>query len=232
MHDVERHVAGDVAEHDGAVRGLGLERRGPRVAVVLGVGVAAGERLLDQHVDGGSVLGVHHDHGAAFGRGLHGPQDLTVVAVEHAGVGHEQLEATDALVLGEVGERLQALLVDAADDLVERVVDGAVAGRLVVPRLQALVDVLAVALQRHVDDGRDATPGGADRARLERVAGLGAAEGQLEVGVRIDAARDHVLARGIHHGVRGDCSERRRPGADERHDLFAVDQDVCVSTPG
>ena len=35
---------------------------------------------------------------AVVGRRLHGPQDLAVVGVEDAGVGHEQLEAGDALV--------------------------------------------------------------------------------------------------------------------------------------
>ena len=37
-----------------------------------------------------------------FAGRLHGPQDLAVVAVEDARVGHEQLEAGDALVLDEL----------------------------------------------------------------------------------------------------------------------------------
>ncbi len=72
-----------------------------------------------EHVDGDAVLGVHHDHGAVLAGRLHGPQDLPVVAVEDARVGHEQLEAGDALVVDEVGHVLQRLIVDAADDLVE-----------------------------------------------------------------------------------------------------------------
>ena len=62
------------------------------------VGLAAGQRLRDEHVDGDAVLGVHHDQAADLGGLLHGPQDLAVVGVEDAGVGHEQLEAGDALV--------------------------------------------------------------------------------------------------------------------------------------
>ena len=58
-----------------------------------GIGVAAGERLGDQHVDGDAVLGVHHDHRPGLAGVLHGRQDLSVVGVEHTGVGHEQLEA-------------------------------------------------------------------------------------------------------------------------------------------
>ena len=98
-----------------------------------GIGLAAGERLGDEHVDGDAVLGVHHDHRPGLAGVLHRPQDLAVVGVEHAGVGHEQLEAGDALVVDEVRHRLQRLLVDAADDLVEAVVDGAVAVGLAVP---------------------------------------------------------------------------------------------------
>ena len=215
VDDVERHVAGDVAEHDRPVRGLGLERRRARVAVVLRVGLAAGERLLHEHVDGDPVLGVHHDHRPAVGGALHRPQDLAVVAVEHAGVGHEQLEAGDALVLGEVLHRLQRLVVDAADDLVEGVVDGALAAGLAVPLGEPLVDVLAVALHGHVDDRRDAAPRRRPRAGLERVGGERAAERQLHVGVHVDPAGDHVLAGGVDHAV-GALLGRLRSGRARR----------------
>ena len=215
VHDVQRHVAGHVAQHDGAVRGLGLQRRGTGVAVVLRVGLATGEGLLHQHVDGDAVLGVHHDHGAAFGSGLHGTQDLTVVAVEHAGVRHEQLEAADALVLHEVLHVLQRLVVDTADDLVERVVDGTVALGLAMPLSQAIVHVLAVALHCHVDDGGGATPRSSVATGLEGVAGKRAAEGQLHVRVHIDATGDHVLPRSIDdlgHALFGEVTGRTNCG--------------------
>ncbi len=77
------------------------------------------------------------------------------------------------------------------------VVDGAVAVGLVVPRLQAPRTTFSpVAL--HARSRRSVvTPpqAAADGAGLERVAGLGAAEGQLDVRVHVDAAGDHVLAR-------------------------------------
>ena len=167
-----------------------------------GIGLAAGQRLCDEHVDGDAVLGVHHDHRAALAGVLHRPQDLAVVAVEHAGVGHEQLEAGDALVVDEVLHRLQRLVVDAADDLVEAVVDGAVPVGLAVPVGEAVDHVLAGALHGDVDDGGDATPRGGDRAGLERVGRGGAAERQLHVGVHVDATRDHVLAGGVDRRAR------------------------------
>ncbi len=163
--------------------------------VVLRVGLAAGERLRHEHVDGDAVLGVHHDRRPAVARHLHRPQDRPVVGVEDARVGHEQLEAGHALVLGEVPDRLQRLLVDPADDLVEGVVDGAVAVGLVVPLGEAVEHVLAGALHGHVDDRRDAAPGSGGRAGLERVGCVGATERELHVGVHVDAAGHDVLAR-------------------------------------
>ena len=90
-------ASGHLRELDRAVRGLGLQQRLADLAVVARVGLPAGERLLDEHVDGDAVLGVHHDQPAVLGGALHGAQDLAVVAVEDARVGHEQLEAGDAL---------------------------------------------------------------------------------------------------------------------------------------
>ena len=49
------------------------------------VGVAAGDRLRDQHVDRDAVLRVHHDERAVVRRPLHRAQDLAVVGVEHPG---------------------------------------------------------------------------------------------------------------------------------------------------
>jgi hypothetical protein len=68
---------------------------------------------------------------------LHRAQDLAVVGVEDARVGHEQLEAGDALVGDELVHRLERVVVDAAEDHVERVVDVAVALGLAVPGGQA-----------------------------------------------------------------------------------------------
>ncbi|CAM5740113.1 putative protein OS=Streptomyces microflavus OX=1919 GN=Smic_68930 PE=4 SV=1 [Streptomyces microflavus] len=86
----------DPGELDRAVGGLGLQGDLADVSVVAGVGAPLGERLFDQDVDGDAVLRVHHDQAAVAGGLLHGPQDLAVVGVEDARVGHEQLEGGDA----------------------------------------------------------------------------------------------------------------------------------------
>ncbi|KQX51023.1 hypothetical protein ASE09_13605 [Streptomyces sp. Root66D1] len=59
--------------------------------MVAGIRLAPGEGLFDEDVNGDAVLGVHHDQPAVLGGALHRPQDATVVAVEDARVGHEEL---------------------------------------------------------------------------------------------------------------------------------------------
>ncbi len=193
----KRDVAGDLGELDRPVRRLTLELGRPGERVEPRVGVAAGHRLGDEHVDGDAVLGVHHDHRPGLAGVLHRPQDLPVVGVEHARVGHEQLEAGDPFVVDEVRHRLEGVLVDAADDLVEAVVDGAVAVGLVVPLGEAVLNVLARALDGEVDDRRDSSPGRGDRPGLERVGRGRPAEWQFHVGVDVDATGDDVLPGGV-----------------------------------
>ena len=64
------------------------------------------------------------------------PAGAAVVGVVDARVGHEELEAGDALLVDELAHRLQRGVVHVADDLVEAVVDGAAAVGLGVPGLQ------------------------------------------------------------------------------------------------
>ncbi len=170
-------------------------------------------------------------------------QDLSVVGIEHAGVGHEQLEAGDPLVVDEVGHRLQGVLVDSADDLVEAVVDGAVAGGLGVPVGEPVLDVLTRALDGEVDDRRDASPGRGDRAGLERVGRGRAAERQLHVGVHVDTPGNDVLPGGVDHLRGGRCfgiaglptGDPESLGlARSQHggDRLTVDQDVSFDATG
>ncbi len=203
-------------------------------AVVVGVGLAGLVELLGEYVDGRAVLGVHHGQQPGLGRLLHGAQDLGVVGVEDAGVRHEQLEAGDALVDQGV-HRLERELVDAADDLVEAVVDGAVALGLGVPGGQPVLDPLAVALHGEVDDRRGAAPGRGAGTRLEGVGGGGAAERQLHVGVGVDAAGDDVLAGRVDDLVDVALEVDAQQAGSRREDGgngLAVDQDIRHGGPG
>ena len=160
--------------------GLGLEPGVADDAVVLRVGLAALEGLGDEDVDGDAVLGVHHHQPAVGGGPLHGPEDLAVVAVEDAGVGHEQLEAGDALADQHV-HLLERLVGDVAHDHVKAVVDGTLALGLGEPGVEALAQRLAVGLDGEVDDRRRTAPRRRPGAGLEGVGGRRAPERQLHV---------------------------------------------------
>ncbi|MFM8993711.1 MAG: aldehyde dehydrogenase family protein, partial [Actinomycetota bacterium] len=79
-------VAGNLRKDDCAVRGFTLEHARARVRVILRVGLTTSEILLNEHVNGNAILGVHHDHRAVLCGGLHRAKNLAVVAVEHARV--------------------------------------------------------------------------------------------------------------------------------------------------
>ena len=184
-------------------------------------GVAGRERLLHQHVDRVAVLGVHHHERAGVGRDLHRPEQGLVVHHQRALVGHEQLVRGHALVRKR-GQLLQrAALDEVGDGHVVAVVDHGLALALGVPGLERLGEALPLPLDHEVDVAGRAAEGRRGLARLDVVDRDRAAEGHVEVGVRVDAARQDVPARRVDDLV-GRHVER---GADEG-DPLAVDEDV------
>ena len=142
------------------------------------------------------------------GRIQHRPEERVVVDHDGALVGHEQLVGGHALVrqLGEVLERAARVQVGDAD------VEADVDHRL------AAVDLLVVVLER-LGERRARAPACRSRSRVvvppnaaddgaggEVVARRRAAEEHLDVRVRVDRARDHVLP----GRRRSPCRRRRR----------------------
>ena len=167
VHDVERG-ARQVREHDRAVGRLLLHLPGTRDAVIKRCALAGGHELLGEHVDSRAILGVHHGEQADVCGLLHRADDLSVIRVEDPRVCHEHLVAGDALV-DEARHRLQRLLVDAAHDLVEAVVDRAVALGFGVPCRQTVLNARAGRLHGEVDHRGRSAPGGGAGAGLEGV---------------------------------------------------------------
>lgn len=205
--------------------GLGFEEGLADLAVIPRIRFPACQRLFDQHVDRDAVLRVHHDQAAVLGGALHGAQDLAVVAVEDARVGHELLEGGDALLHQQV-HLLERVLVHVRHDHVEAVVDRAVALRLGVPGVEALAEGMADALHGEVDDRRRTAPGGGAGAGLEGVGGGGAAEGQLHVGVGVDTPGDDVLSGGVDGAFGLPCLGGRGPTGCEGGHTAVLDQDI------
>ena len=224
VDDVHRHLR-RLGQADDAVRRLALEHRIAGDAVVEGIGLAVGHEVGGHDVDGQPVLRMHHDQPAVLGGLLHRPEDRAVVAVEHAGIGGEQLEVGDALrdQLVHLG---QGRVVDVRHDHVEAVVDDGVALGLRMPRIQAGAERCPARLDGEVDDRRRPAERRGPRPRLERVLREGAAERQLHVGVHVDRARDDPGAGGGDRLVGGDA--RTRQVAPDVRDRLAVDQDVRV----
>ena len=156
-------------------------------------------------------------------RPLEGPEDGAVVGVEDARVRREQLEVGDALIDQSVHLR-ERRIVDVAHDHVEAVVDGGVALGLGVPCVEAIPERTTPGLDREVDDAGRAAERGRPRARLEGVLGEGAAEGQLHVGVHVDAAGDDVASGRVDGPVHAldHAVEARAQGCDG----LAVDEHV------
>jgi hypothetical protein len=176
---------------------------------------------VDEDVDRVSVLGVHHHERAARRRDLHRAEERLVVDLQDALVRHEELVRGDAL-LGQHGQFFErATVVEVGDGDVEAVVDQRLPVRLRVPDLERLRERLAPALDAEVHVARRAAAGGRALSRLEVVDRDGAAERHVEMRVRVDAARQDVLAGRVDRPVGRDVEI----GADER-DSLAVDEDV------
>ena len=176
---------------------------------------------LDEDVDRVPVLGVHHHERAARRCDLHRAEERLVVDLEDALVRHEELVRGDAL-LGQHGELLERpAVVEVGDGDVEAVVDQRLSVRLGVPDLERLRERLAPALDAEVHVARRSPAGGRALTRLEVVDRDGAAERHVEMRVRVDAARQDVLAGGVDRPVGRDVEI----GADER-DPLALDEDV------
>ncbi len=224
VDDVQRR-AGDLGQPDGPRGGLPFQFGRPGPAVPPGVGVPAGQRLRDEHVDRDAVFRVHHDRRTAAGGPLHGLEDLAVGRVEHARIGHEHLEAGHALA-DQYVHLLERLLVDIGDDHVEPVVDAGLALGLGVPGVQRLAQRAALGLHGEVQQRGGAAPGGRAGPGLEVVGGERPAERHVQVGMHVDAAGDDVLAGGVDGLVDG-AGEGIGAGRVEqcRHGL-AVDQHV------
>ena len=139
----------------------------------------------------------------------HGFKDRVVVHHHGAAVSHEHLEAGDALPdhLVHLG---QAVIWQILDDHVEAVVDRSLASGLLVPYLQGLGQRLAPLLHDKVHDAGGPSHRRRDGAGAEVVGRDGAAEGKVQVRMRIDPTRNNVLSSGID----GLCIVRRKINPD------------------
>ena len=136
-----------------------------------------------------AVLGVHVDHHAHLPGGVQHPHQRLIADAEH--VDHEDLEARIAEVdqPRDLGQRRVA---GVGDDDVEAVVDVGAFRGLGPPRVGGGGERLPRRLLGVIADGGDAAA--RRRPRLEVVGRPHAAHLDVEVGVDVDAARQHQQA--------------------------------------
>jgi hypothetical protein len=184
--------------------------------------VPGSERLLDEHVDRVAVLRVHHHERASLGRDLHGPEERLVVDHERALVGHEELVRGDAL-LGQAGELLQRpTFAEVGHRHVVAHVDDLLAVCLGAPVVERLGERRTRWLDHEVDMAGRPTERGRGLARRDVVDRHRAPEGHVEMGMRVDAARENVLPGRVDDAVGVDVE--RLP---DHRNPFPVDEDVA-----
>jgi hypothetical protein len=162
----------------------------------------------------------HHERAGLRGD-LHRAEERLVVDHQRALVGHEELVGGDALV--REGRQLleRTALLQVGDRHVVAHVDHLLAVGLGAPVGDRVGEARAVRLDDEVDVGGRPAEGRRGLARLDVVDRDRPPEGHVEVRVRVDEARQDVLAARVDHLV-GAHVERL---ADQRHGLV-LDEDV------
>jgi len=225
MHHVARHIAGKFADRGEPADRLALHLNRMGVLVVVGMSLAGRDPLPGQFVDESAVLGVETDRATEAAGRLQRLEDLVVLDHHGWAVGHVHLERRHALtrdschLVGTPGGPFQ-------HSHVKGVVAPRFAGRLSLPVGESLGQRLALLRGREIHHQGGAAEHRCAGAGIEIVDGRGALGGQIEVGVSVDAARQHQAAAGVDQpvsGSLGDCAERG--------DLLTVDPQIGDGRP-
>ena len=197
VDQIHRRAQG-AGDADGAAGSFALDLRRTRQRMRLRAGDAVGQQLLLQVVDQLAVLGMHGGNRAQFQTAREARDEGVVRRHDGVLVGHEVLEAVDAVI----GDQRRHVLADALVPPGDGDVEAVVAARLLGPFAPGVIGLHQRLLGRgdhEIDDHGGAAGQRRGGAGLEVLAGHGAHEGQLHVGVRVDAAGHHQTAAGVDH---------------------------------
>ena len=165
-------------------------------------GHALGHQLALQVIDQLAVFRMHGRHRAQLQAAFETRHQGVVGGHDRVLVGHEMLEAVDAMLADQFGHFFANLLAPPGDGDMEAVIRCRLLGPAA-PLMKRFHQRLLRIGNHEVDDRRGAT-GKSRRGAAEKIlAGHGAHEGQLHVRMRVDAAGHQVLAAAVEHfGVR------------------------------
>lgn len=161
-------------------------------------GDALGHQLALQVIHQLAVLRMHGGHRAQFQAAFEAGHQGVIGGHDRVLVGHEVLETIDAVVADQLGHFFAHLLAPPSDRHVKAVV-GCGLFRPAAPLVEGFQQGLLRVGDHKVDD-RGGAPRQACCGATEKVfTGHGAHEGQLHVGMRVNAAGHQVLAAAVEY---------------------------------
>ena len=155
-----------------------------------------GQEFLLQMRDGFAVFGVDVADGAEFQSAGEAVQHDAVIDHQRAFIGHEMLETVDAVLAGQDAHFLAHAVGPGGDSDVKAVIGGGFF-RPTAPGLEGIQHGILWPGDHEVDDGGRAAGQARGGAGEKIFGGDGAHEGQLHMGVRVDAAGHDEEAAGI-----------------------------------
>ncbi|MNZ57564.1 hypothetical protein D3C78_755460 [compost metagenome] len=161
-------------------------------------GDALGHQLALQVIHQFTVFRVNGRHRAQFQAAFETRHQGVIGGHDRVLVGHEMLEAVDAVLADQFGHFLADLFAPPGDGDVKTVVRRRLLGPAA-PLMEGFEQGLLRVGNHEVDDRGGAAGQSRRRTAEEVFAGHGAHEGQLHVGVRVDAAGHQVLAAAVEH---------------------------------
>ncbi len=164
---------------------------------------------------------MHANQRAILRRLPHRLEDRRVVDHQHVGVSHEQFEAGHALA-HHVVHVFEACVAEVGHDHVQPVVDAGLALGLLPPRIERRAHLRPARLDGKIDNRRRPANCGRACPGLKIIGGVRPAERHVEMGMRIDAARQHQQSGSINNSFRRARRDPRTNFLDDR----SVDQQI------
>lgn len=161
-------------------------------------GDALGHQLALQVIHQLAIFSMHGGHRAEFQAAFETGNQGVVGRHDRVLVGHEMLEAVDAVMADQLGHFLAYLLAPPGDRYMKPIVGGRLFGPAA-PLVESFHQRLLRVGNHEVDDRRGTTGQACRRATEKVFTGHGAHEGQLHMGMGVDTARHQVLAAAIEH---------------------------------